>query len=137
MTSDVLNGSLHLPECPILKPCCDDEEFPEHGFCGNFVGRCLHCMAECICDALRACEVRVLNDYRKQHDGISEGYFQQIRNDALNAARDAVTAIESDRDALVWWERFGDNPDDPDEVTVLIELHRAIAAINALRDPVP
>jgi hypothetical protein len=29
----------HLPECPILKPCCDDEQFPEHGFCGNFVGR--------------------------------------------------------------------------------------------------
>ena len=50
----------HLPECPILKPCCDDEEFPEHGFCGNFVGRCLHCMAECICDALRACETRVI-----------------------------------------------------------------------------
>jgi len=49
----------HLPECPILKPCCDDEEFPEHGFCGNFVGRCLHCMAECICDALRSCEARV------------------------------------------------------------------------------
>ena len=49
----------HLPECPILKPCCDDEEFPEHGFCGNFVGRCLHCWAECICDALRACEARV------------------------------------------------------------------------------
>ena len=51
----------HLPECPILKPCCDDEEFPEHGFCGNFVGRCLHCMAECICDALRACEERVID----------------------------------------------------------------------------
>ena len=50
----------HLPECPILKPCCDDEEFPEHGFCGNFVGRCLHCMAECICDALHACEQRVI-----------------------------------------------------------------------------
>ena len=50
----------HLPECPILKPCCDDEEFPEHGFCGNFVGRCLHCMAECICDALRSCEARVI-----------------------------------------------------------------------------
>ena len=49
----------HLPECPILKPCCDDEEFPQHGFCGNYVGRCLHCMAECICDNLRACEARV------------------------------------------------------------------------------
>ena len=50
----------HLPECPILKPCCDDEEFPLHGFCGNYVGRCLHCLAECICDALRACEARVI-----------------------------------------------------------------------------
>lgn len=49
----------HLPECPILQPCCDDEENPDHGFCGSFVGRCLHCMAECICDALRACEERV------------------------------------------------------------------------------
>ena len=99
----------HLPECPILKPCCDDEEFPEHGFCGNFVGgRCLHCMADCICDVLLASEARV-----------------------LNAAREAVTAIKSDRDAVVWWERFGDNLDDPDEVTVLIELHRAIAAIDA------
>ena len=66
--------------------------------------------AWCICDELRACEERV-----------------------LNAARDAVTAIESDRDALVWWERFGDNPDDPDEVTVLIDLKRAIAAIDAIR----
>ena len=50
----------HLPECPILKPCCGDQEFPEHGFCGNYVGRCLHCMAECICEALRACEDRVI-----------------------------------------------------------------------------
>ena len=50
----------HLSECPILKPCCDDLEFPEHGFCGNYVGRCLHCMAECICEQLRACETRVL-----------------------------------------------------------------------------
>ena len=39
----------HLPECPLLKPCCDDEEFPEHGFCLNDFGRCLHCMSECIC----------------------------------------------------------------------------------------
>ena len=57
--------------------------------------------------------------------------YEQGQRDALNAARDAVTAIESDRDALVWWERFGDNPDNPDEVTVLIELHRAIAVIDA------
>ena len=59
----------HLPECPILKPCCDDEESPEHGFCGNYPGgRCLHCMAECICDALLACEARVREDERSNID---------------------------------------------------------------------
>ena len=72
--------SEHLPECPILKPCCDDEEFPEHGFCGNYAGRCLHCMAECICDALRACEERV-----------------------LEAAVQRVEAIEYDPDSGVDW----------------------------------
>jgi len=49
----------HLPECPMLQPCCGDETYPEHGFCGNFPGPCMHCLAECICDALRACEERV------------------------------------------------------------------------------
>ena len=54
----------HLPECPILKPCCDDEEFPEHGYCGNYVGRCLHCMAECICEQLGVCANRVARGER-------------------------------------------------------------------------
>ena len=54
----------HLPECPILKPCCDDEEFPEHGYCGNYVGRCLHCMAECICEQLSVCADRVARGER-------------------------------------------------------------------------
>ena len=54
----------HLPECPILKPCCDDEEFPEHGYCGNYVGRCLHCMAECICEPLGVCADRVARGER-------------------------------------------------------------------------
>ena len=40
----------HQPGCPILKPCCDDEEFPEHGFCLNDLNRCLYCYAECTCD---------------------------------------------------------------------------------------
>ena len=75
----------HLPECPILKPCCDDVEFPEHGFCGNFVGRCLHCMAECICDALRACEARVREDERSNNftpddhaDGMTEAIARAL-----------------------------------------------------------
>lgn len=86
----------HLPECPILKPCCEDEEFPEHGFCGNFVGgRCLHCMAECICDALRACEDRVRKDEQSHFLtryllGRNGGGYQR----GLDAAREAVAAVE-------------------------------------------
>jgi hypothetical protein len=62
MTGDGMTE--HLPECPILKPCCDDEEFPEHGYCGNYVGRCLHCMAECICEQLGVCANRVARGER-------------------------------------------------------------------------
>ena len=66
----------HLPECPMLKPCCDDEQFPEHGFCGNFVGGpCLHCMAECICDALRACAQRIAKEWETfARDQFEAGY---------------------------------------------------------------
>lgn len=77
----------HLPECPILKPCCDDEEWPEHGFCGNYVGgRCLHCMAECICDALRACEARVRKNQADRcvaafHDRISDSDLDDLLSD--------------------------------------------------------
>ena len=74
----------HLPECPILQPCCDDEEFPEHGFCLNYIGRCLHCMAECICDALRNCEKRVSCEYLMP-SALAAG---------LNAAREALEAVQ-------------------------------------------
>jgi hypothetical protein len=50
----------HLPECPMFKPCCDDDGFPD--LCSKPVDRCLHCMAECICDALQACEHRVKDE---------------------------------------------------------------------------
>ena len=99
--------SEHLPECPILKPCCDDEQFPEHGFCGNFVGgRCLHCMAECICEALRACEARV-----------------------LEAAVQRVEAIEYDPDSGVDWN--WDYDIDPTGMTrnPLVWIREAVAAI--------
>lgn len=99
----------HLPECPILKPCCDDEQFPEHGFCGNYVGRCLHCMAECICDALRACEERVSRAFHEagyaagygaaMDDGWGEpGHIKEAVAAALDAAREAVSAVLAHED---------------------------------------
>ncbi len=91
----------HLPECPILKPCCDDEQFPEHGFCGNFVGRCLHCMAECICDALRACEERVLNAAREAVSAVlahEDHCREKIRNYCNCSRFEALNAIDTLRE---------------------------------------
>ena len=90
----------HLPECPIRKPCCDDEEFPEHGFCGNYAGRCLHCMAECICDALRACEQRVgaafhkvRADDRKQCEVYARDQFDAGFTEAITQAMRRIKAL--------------------------------------------
>ena len=87
----------HLTECPILKPCCDDVEFPEHGFCGNFVGRCLHCMAECICDALRSCEARVIGEAVQRIKALwteDPSWDGTNWNNALHAA---IAAIKGDQ----------------------------------------
>ena len=79
----------HLPECPILKPCCDDEEWPEHGFCGNAIGgRCLHCMAECICDALRACEQRMIAAAREAVVGLPEYALRDTCASAIDALKE-------------------------------------------------
>jgi len=85
----------HLPECPILKPCCDDEEFPDHGFCGNFVGRCLHCMAECICDALRACEQRITDDAVRRVEALDWAFIHSTGE--LITRAEAVAAIDAVR----------------------------------------
>ena len=106
----------HLPECPILKPCCDDKEFPEHGFCLGFVGRCLHCMAECICDELRACEERMLNDDIPAAVFHSQKGYQIGYVAGLDAAREAVASIRGQ------WV-FGPR----------IYKHDALTAIDALR----
>ncbi len=93
--------SEHLPECPILKPCRDDKKNPEHGFCGNGVGRCLHCYAECICDALRACVKRVTAYERSWENaviiaraGYKDGYTAAI-NDARNETALSLFAIDT------------------------------------------
>ena len=89
----------HLPDCFLGQPCRSNggKEHVMQGTVAGFpVTICGLCMYDCICAALRACEARVLNEYRQQHDGISERYFQQIRNDALDAATEAVAALPFD-----------------------------------------
>ena len=86
----------HLPECS----CCDDEEF-QHGFCGNFVGgRCLHCMAECICEHLLACEERVKDEALAQARAreVNGVTFAQSWALATNACIDAFYSRISDSD---------------------------------------
>ena len=57
-------------------------------------------------EALRACEERV-----------------------LDAAREAVEELLKE-----WWEKFEGKPDDLKELKSMVELNRAIAAIDALRE---
>ena len=64
--------------------------------------------------------VAAVAEYRQQHDGISERYFQQIRNDALQEAREAVAALDWSCD-----ERQLDLP--------IVGRDDALAAIDALR----
>ncbi len=52
----------HLPECPMLEPYSADTT--QHCFCTR-KNPCIHDEMECICDALRACEERVLNAARE------------------------------------------------------------------------
>ena len=49
----------HLPECTLMEPCGADT--PEHGFCSMQQTWCIHCERQCICEALTACSVRVMN----------------------------------------------------------------------------
>ena len=53
----------HLPECRLSEPC--DIDITDHGFCSMQVDEqffCIHCMSECICERLRACEQRVAEE---------------------------------------------------------------------------
>ena len=96
--------SEHLPECPILEPCCDDEQFPDHGFCGNFVGRCLHCMAECICERLRACEERVIDSGVQRVEALPWDYTDAGHAEALRQAT-ALETPETVAQANYWYRQ--------------------------------
>jgi hypothetical protein len=59
----------HLPECRLGEPC--DIDISEHGFCSMQIEEqffCIHCMGECICERLRACEQRVTQKFQDLFD---------------------------------------------------------------------
>lgn len=59
-----VHPTIHLPECPISRSCpnADDHEL----FIGYVLMFCIHCTRECLCDALRACEKRVIANLRHE-----------------------------------------------------------------------
>lgn len=66
----------HLPECGVSFPC---------GVCGNLSNR------RCTCDALRACEQRVLNAAREAIRNREDGeYFPWAQVEIALAAIDAL-----------------------------------------------
>ncbi len=80
----------HLPECPMLEPCSADTT--QHCYCSRR-NTCIHDEMECICERLRACEKRMLDD-----DVFSAAYHGQKGYDvgyaaALGAAWEAVAAL--------------------------------------------
>ena len=52
--------------------------------------------------------------------------FEQGQRDALAAAREAVEVLLKE-----WWEKFEGTPSDLKEMKSMVELNRAIAAIDA------
>ena len=86
----------HLPECPISYKC--------HGYVNAEQSHamkmdyCVACKRLCICDALRACEQRVLNDLVPNlHLADTQGYNRGLR--AAEAAALSVTR-EIDKDEM-------------------------------------
>ena len=70
----------HLPECPFVEACND--EIPEHGYCSMQHGMfCINCYQWCICDALGACEQRVLTAAREAVEAIRDALQTHYRID--------------------------------------------------------
>lgn len=57
--------------------------------------------------------------------------LQAAKADERRRILDAVNAVPDEPDTAVWYERFRDDPDDIDKVTIMVQLDRVIAAIEA------
>jgi hypothetical protein len=69
----------HLPECPCL---CTDEAY------------CLCYTAECICDALRACEARVRAELRDPGTAATRGAHEHGQRDERDRIRAACIEMK-------------------------------------------
>ena len=85
--------------------------------------------AWCICDELRACEERVEESMDRAWSQTVQLAVAHTRTATLDAAREAVEVLLKE-----WWEIFEGKPEDLKELKSMVELNRAIAAIDALKE---
>ena len=125
----------HLPECPagyVADLCTTDiDPVLQEPTCNHCVGQgCI-----CICNRLRACEHRV-----RLHGALSwEEGFQEGRSSAFDAAREALDRLASDMANWSSAETAAATEATPDLTAdqwmwAQRGVHRALAAIDALRD---
>ena len=97
----------HLPECPVAAACPGTFTF-------------------CICGRLRAAEMRGVDAQLSIDLDVAR---EDVWNEAITAAREAVEVLLKE-----WWEIFEGKPEDLKELKSMVELNRAIAAIDALKE---
>jgi hypothetical protein len=80
----------------------------------------------CICHYLRAAEMRGVDAQLAIDLDVAR---EDVWNEAITAAREAVEVLLKE-----WWEIFEGKPEDLKELKSMVELNRAIAAIDALKE---
>lgn len=58
----------------------------------------------------------------------------KVRQDMLAKCIAAVQAIPDSRDALVWFEKFRDDENDPEKITFMTDLDDVLKALRALEE---
>ena len=90
---------------------------------------CIHCMGECICDRLQACEARVTALATPETVAQATYWYEQGQRDFLKAAVQRVEAIADDMNSGVDWN--WDYEADPTGMTrnPRVWIREAVAAI--------
>lgn len=82
----------HPPECFLSEPC--HPSLPEHDDLRGELSKCRTCGLPCICDRLRACEQRVLDEAEKIiEDRIHDLATCNKHDDCITRSKGAETAL--------------------------------------------
>lgn len=86
---------------------------------------------DCDCDLIA--KIRSLASRNILIDSQVE-HFRQGQRDGIARSIAALTTIPNDPDALIWFERFRDDPRDPEKVTYMVDLDDCISVLRALQN---